>query len=309
MNTIYQPDAEHPALLYFGDFAGQGTEQIVEGFTEGGRLYPQKTRRELGGKIRTVMEDFPSNDAYARATLGEIVGEDALERAERFSATESRSGVFISQTDGTWRFDPLPRIAQIAPLQGIVTGDFNGDGHPDIHALQNMFAPDLSIGRFDGGLSQLLLGDGRGGFTATPPIESGLIIPGDAKALLATDLDGNGWPDLLVSRNNATTLAFRNRGIPGHQALRVTLKGKPGNPTAIGARISVELVDGAVQTGEVFAGSGFTSQSGAACFFGYSEATPPTRIRIRWPDGQSTTHPFAAGEATLEFALPPGSLH
>lgn len=309
LNTLYQPDAEHPSLLFFGDFSGQGSEQIVEGFYEGERLYPQKTRRELGSKIRPVLKGFPHNDDYARATLDEIVGQDALDRAEKFSATEARSGVFISQSDGTWRFEPLPRIAQIAPLQGIVTGDFNGDGHPDLHALQNMFAPDLSIGRFDGGLSQLLLGDGRGGFTAVPPIESGLIIPGDAKALLIGDLDGNGWPDLLASRNNATTLAFRNRGIPGHQALRITLKGKPGNPTAIGARVSIVLTDGAIQTGEILAGSGLISQSGAACFFGYPETNPPREIRIRWPSGQSSTHPFEPGMTVLEFALPLDSLH
>ena len=59
----------------------------------------------------------------------------------------------------------------------------------------------------------------------------------------------------------------------------------PGNPTAVGARITVELADGSTQTSEVYAGSGYYSQSTAACFFGYPEANPPRHIRVRWPSG------------------------
>ncbi len=136
------------------------------------------------------------------------MGDDKLAKAQRFAATELRSGVFLSQGDGTYHFEPLPRVAQIAPLQGIVAGDFDGDGHADIYAVQNSFAPITAVGRFDGGLSQLLRGDGRGHFTAVPVAESNLIVPGDAKALVVLDLDHDGWPDFLVSRNNDQTLAF-----------------------------------------------------------------------------------------------------
>ena len=304
LNTIYQPDADHPALLLYGDFSGRGSGQIVEGYYEGERLYPRRTRRELGNRIPPVLERFPRNNDYARASLEEILGRDTLDRAERFSVTEARSLVFISQPDGTWRPAPLPRIVQIAPIQGVVTGDIDGDGHADILAVQNSFAPDPSIGRFDGGLSQLLLGDGKGGFTAVPPIESGLVIPGDAKALLIGDIDGDGRPDILASRNNATTLAFRNLGKAGKQSVRVTLKGKPGNPTGIGARVTLELADGTIQTGEIQGGSGLYSQSAAACFFGVPETNPPREIRIRWPSGQSSTHPVRAGQAHLELIDP-----
>ena len=64
-----------------------------------------------------ILKRFPRNDSYALATLGEIFGDEKLAKAQRFSATELRSGVFLSQPDGTYRFEPLPRIAQISPLQ------------------------------------------------------------------------------------------------------------------------------------------------------------------------------------------------
>jgi hypothetical protein len=213
--------------------------------------------------------------------------------------------VFLSQPDGTYRFEALPRISQIAPLQGIVAADFSGDGHAGIYAVQNSYAPIPSVGRFDGGLSQLLRGDGKGHFEPVTPADSGLVVPGDAKALAVLDLDQDGWPDFFITRNNGTALAFRNGGVAGHKSLRISLRGAPGNPTAVGGRITVELADGSTQTSEVYAGSGYYSQSSPACFFGYPSTNPPKRIRVRWPSGVTSEHDFPAGSAMLTLSAPP----
>jgi hypothetical protein len=253
--------------------------------------------------IRPILKRYPKNDDFARATLSEIVGEANLAAAQRFAATELRHGVFLSQPGGSFRFAPLPRIAQIAPIFGVVAGDFDGDGHADIYGVQNSFAPIPSVGRFDGGLSQLLRGDGHGAFAPAAPAESGLVVSGDAKGLVVADLDRDGWPDFLVSRNNLSTLAFRNNGVAGRHSLRVLLRGPAGNPTAVGARITVELADGSTQTSEVYAGSGYYSQSTAAGFFGYPDGNAPRRIRIRWPSG-TTTESNAPASSTITLTAP-----
>ncbi|MGH3421321.1 MAG: CRTAC1 family protein, partial [Streptosporangiaceae bacterium] len=302
LNTQYHADPGHPALLYVGDFRGNGQDQLLEGYYEGDKLYPWRSRRDLGAVLPAVLQKFPRTDYYARATLGEIVGPEKLAQARRFAATELRSGVFLSQPDGTYHFEPLPRLAQIAPFQGTVAGDFDGDGLADIYTVQNSYAPIPAVGRYDGGLSQLLRGDGHGHFEAVPVAESNLMVPGDAKALAVLDLDHDGWPDFLVTRNNATTLAFRNQPSAGRHFLRVVLHGPAGNPTAVGAKISVELADGTTQTSEIFAGSGYYSQSTAAAFFGWPDGHPPKTIRVRWPDGSITAHQAPVGVTTIEIA-------
>jgi hypothetical protein len=302
LNTQYHASPQAPALLYYGSFAPGHPPALIEAYYEQGKLYPWRTRQALGALIPRVLQKYPRNDAYARATLPEILGEEALRAARRFEATQLASGVFLSQPDGTYRFAPLPRIAQIAPLQGLVAGDFDGDGHADIYAVQNSYAPIPVVGRFDGGLSQLLRGDGHGHFAAVPPVDSGLLVPGDAKALAVLDLDGDGWPDFLLTRNNATTLAWRNRGVPGRHALAVRLHGPTGNPDAIGARVTLVLADGSTQTAEVSAGSGYYSQSSPACFFGWPDATPPTSLRVRWPDGTTSAAQVPAGTACLNVS-------
>ena len=288
LNTQYHADPAQPAVLYAGDFNDDGGTELVEAYYEGGKLYPWRTRKDLGAAIPSILKRYSRTDIYARATLGEIVGEDKLAAAQRWVATEFRSGVLLSQPDGTYHFEPLPRLAQIAPMQGVVAGDFDGDGKADIYAVQNSYAPIPLVGRFDGGLSQLLHGDGHGHFAAVPVAASGLVVPGDAKALAVLDVDQDGWPDFLVTRNNSTTLAFRNQGREGGHSLGVRLRGRPGNPTAIGARISLEMRDGTTQTAEVFAGGGYFSQSSAACFFGWTPSNPPRTIHVRWPDGSSS---------------------
>ncbi|AOS43562.1 FG-GAP repeat protein [Lacunisphaera limnophila] len=212
LNTPYHASAEAPTLLYNGVFREGSGPLLIEAYYEGGKVYPRRTRRDLGAAIPSILQRYPRNDFYARATLGEIVGEPKLAQAQRFAATELRSGVFLSQPDGRYRFEALPRVAQLAPLTASVTGDFDRDGHADLYAVQNSHAPTPVVGRFDGGLSQLLRGDGRGGFQAVAPVESGLVVPGEAKAVVVLDLDRDGWPDFLVSRNHGSTLAFRNQG-------------------------------------------------------------------------------------------------
>nr|WP_237702487.1 FG-GAP-like repeat-containing protein [Opitutus terrae] len=289
LNTPYRADAGHPALLFTGDFAGRGSPEIVEAYDENGRLYPRRSRTDLGAAIPAVFRRYRANNDYARATLPEILGEDRLASATRFAATELRSGVLLSGPDGRYRFEPWPNLAQIAPANGLVAGDFDGDGRADLYVAQNSYAPAPAIGRFDGGLSQFLRGDGQGHFAPVPPSASGLVVPGDAKALAVLDLDADGWPDFLVTRNNDTTLAFRNRGVASRHSLRVVLQGPPGNPHAVGAVVTLEHADGFAQSGEITAVSGFSSQSTAASFFGFTAENPPRRVRVRWPSGETTT--------------------
>ncbi len=304
LNTPYQADPAHPALLFSGDFKGGGSPQLVEAYYEGDKLYPRRGRKALGASVPSVLKRFPNNEAYSKATLGEILGEEKLAHARRFAATEFRSGVFLSQADGTYRFEPLPRVAQISPFQGVVAGDFEASGHADIFAVQNSYAPVPSVGRFDSGLGQLLRGDGRGHFTAVGPAESGLVVPGDAKALAVLDLDQDGRPDFLVTRNNDSALAFHHAKAAGRHAFKVILRGPPGNPTGVGARVSVLGANGSRETAEVCAGSGYYSQSTPACFFGYAEGSPPEKIRVRWPSGAVTEHPFSPGSTVLTLASP-----
>jgi enediyne biosynthesis protein E4 len=206
LNTPYRADAAHPVVLYAGDFKGDGSEQLIEAYYEGDRLLPRRARRDLGAALPALLKRYPRNDAYAAATLQEIIGEERLSSAQRFTATELRSGVFLSQPDGRYRFEALPRLAQLSPIQSVAIRDFDSDGILDVYVVQNSYSPVPYTGRFDGGLSQLLRGDGRGNLVPVSPQESGLIVPGPATSIAVLPATPT---TILVAQNNAPLLIFR----------------------------------------------------------------------------------------------------
>jgi hypothetical protein len=130
------------------------------------------------------------------------------------------------------------------------------------------------------------------------PRETGLVVAGDAKALAMVDLDGDGRPDFVVTRNNGATLAFGNHTRHG-RGLAVQLRGQPGNPDAVGARVTLEYANGAKTTTEVYAGSGYYTQSSARCWFSYTESNPAKNIVVRWPDGSTATQPVPTGQTRV----------
>lgn len=306
LNTQYQASPEHPALLFLGSFGpAPDARQLVEARWEGGSLKPWRTFKDFRTAIPSLSRRVTGNDAFARATLEELLGETAMMSAQRFAATEFRSGIFLSASDGVFRFQSLPRRAQIAPLQGVVAGDLDGDGHVDLYAVENSHAPVPVVGRFDGGISQFWRGDGRGHFTPVPCADSGLLVPGDGEALATIDLQHDGWPDFLVTRNGGPALAFRNQGSADRRSFRVVLRDATGNRTAVGARVTVEMSDHTVQVAEVHAGSGYLTQSSPDCFFGFTASNPPRRLRVRWPSSAETIHELSSSPpATLEIRAP-----
>ena len=300
LNTKYHAGVEKPLLLYYGDFSATGgTLNLVEAEFENDDLFPIRGKSCSTGAMPFLSERFPTFRSWGTALLKEIYVPETLESCTQYTINELSSGVFINSGDGSFEFQPLPRIAQISSAYGLVIQDFDGDGFADIFMAQNFFQPQVETGRYDGGISLLLRGEENGSFTPVPPGESGLVIPGDAKAATACDLNDDGWPDLVVSRNNSSCLAFQNRLIKGRNSFSVSLRGRQGNPKALGAKITVELTDGRRRSAEIYAGSGYLSQSTPEVFFGYLDGNEPKTITVRWPDGQTSTHPWTGHRARI----------
>jgi hypothetical protein len=293
LNTPYRASTSEPAVLYAGVVLNDSAPQLVEAKFESGRWYPSRDREAMVKAFPLLAARFPTAESYARASLEEVFPPAALDAAKKYVATELRSGIFLSQPDGTYKFSALPRLAQIAPITGMVAGDFDGDGRADLMVVGNSYAPIPEIGRFDGGVGWLLRSDGHGEFKPAPPGESGFIVRHDAKALAVSDLNQDGWPDVFVTRNNDVALTFINHGAAGRHSFGVALRSAAGNPTTVGARLTLRLADGSTQTSEVTAGSGYFAQSSATIFFGYPDSALPVLLKIRWPDGRESERAFS----------------
>lgn len=211
LNTRYQASPEAPFVILEGYFANARKTQRVEAYFENGRLLPFRSRKDLIELIPPLERKFPTANAYAAATIEEILGTTALAKASRQEITELRSGALISTPEGELAFIPFTGLAQIAPITNIAIADFNADGHLDIAAAQNEHDVDPVVGYHDGGLGVILLGDSTGHFDSLSISESGLLLPGSNWRLTAQDVDNDGDTDLIAIKPEEKSQVFLNR--------------------------------------------------------------------------------------------------
>src|SRR5438067_5348189 len=100
---------------------------------------------------------------------------------------------------GAQQFIQAPRyLAQEFNLSGVVSGDFNRDGNPDL-AIANQCCSSVLV--------SIELGNGNGTF------RSGQQIPGgSANAIVAGDWNGDGIIDLAVAAYPAATFVLLGNG-------------------------------------------------------------------------------------------------
>ncbi len=309
-NTSLAAMPGETAVLYYGKFSGVEPPQVIEAVVHGGKEWPRRGRTTLSEIFHDLPRVFPSNDRFAAAGLAGIFSATELAQAERRELHEKRSGVLLSTPEGRFRFVPLPWQAQLAPLQGMLAIDVNGDGALDLVAAQNSFDPIPEHGRADAGLGVVLLGDAKGGFSFVPWAESGWVLPGDARGLCAADFDRDGWPDFMVTRNNRNTALFLNQVDRGILHWRVSLAAEePSRGFPWGAVLTVCRHDGQRQSTEFFPVTARLSQSAPYAFVASNPLNPVVRLEVRWPSGKVSVHqPPPAGRGTV-YLHADGSAH
>lgn len=303
LNTTYTASPAQPATLFHGDFAQNGTMLVAEAGYDGDTLYPMRARGDLGARLPAILRKYPQNDDFARATMAQVFGAQPLAAATKREADNFSSGAYLSQPDGTYRFEPFPRVAQIGPIQGILAADLDGDGLVDVAAVQNT---DIATPRFHGGIGMILQGRGDGHFEVLAPTRSGFIVPGNARALVLLDPDNDGCPDLFLTRHGGSSDMFANQSTTARW-LRILLEGPKGNPAAVGARVELTFSNGTTIQHETAVGGGWLSQSAPGIFAAVPAGVERVKAVVHWPDGLVSRHDDAPERGRWILRRPPAN--
>ena len=306
LNTKYHPTPQKPELLFYGDFDNTGKPHLVEAKYEQGKCFPRRGLSCSSHAMPFVREKVGTFHNFGVSTLSDIYTDTKLDTSMQLTADTLDSGVLFNDGNSeqtglpVFRFEPLPRLAQISPSFGVVLGDFDADGWTDCFLAQNFYGPQHETGRMDSGVSLVLRGvqaDGQFQFEPAWPQESGILVPGDAKSAAIADFNEDNWPDLLVTVNNDVIEAFEGQPHATNKLLRVRLVGKAGNLDCAGAIVRVDFADSHSpdQLAEIHAGGGYLSQGEPVLSFGCGTGAP-VQISVRWPNGTATVHPLDRGQ-------------
>jgi hypothetical protein len=296
LNSFYNRAQGGPWYLYYGDFNGDGRTTIIECYSNHvmQAVVPFRPLPDLSPEIPSLKSRFPSNEAYSRASVQEIL-RDRFSGAMGLRATTLASTIFWNRGDH-FEAQALPPQAQWAPAFGLNVADFNGDGRDDLFIAQNFFAVRPEDDRLDAGRGLLLLGKEKG-FVAVPGQESGLKIYGEQRGSAVADFDGDGRVDLCVSQNGAQSKLYRNSTAkPG---LRVRLNGPAANPFGYGVKLRIRENGQSGPAREIHCGSGYWSQDGATQVL--SVNSPDAEILIRWPGQKELTAKIPAGAKEISI--------
>ncbi len=255
-NSFYKASPKYPVSVYAKDFDNNDSYDAFPSLylpasqeDTSKKEFPAHNRDDIIKQMIRMRAKYQNYKSYANVTMDSLFTKEQLAGALILKANNFNSCYCRNDGGGKFTLVPLPFLAQLSALNGMISDDFDGDGNLDVVINTNDFGTDVTSGRYDALNGLVLKGDGKGNFTPLSILESGIFIPGDGKALIK-----------LRAKNGKYLLAAaQNRGPLKVFELKKDFTNIPIQPNEVSAEITFK--NGKKQKEEFYYGSSFISQS------------------------------------------------
>ncbi|MCC6724882.1 MAG: VCBS repeat-containing protein [Saprospiraceae bacterium] len=255
-NNQYNPSAEHPLKVFAGDFdKNNDLDAIVACYyrmeDDSKQLCPVHFWDDLNKQSPKFRRRFSRYKQYGLATVDSLLTPEEQKTATILECNYVYTSYIENLSGGKFKMSALPIQAQVSPVNGLIPFDINGDGNLDLLLTGNDFGNEVFSGTYDALSGLVLLGNGKGGFQPVPIPQSGLMVPGDAKAF-----------GRLSDKNGSLFLATQNRGDLRAFSPTLPKSGRLFSPQPTDVSATWSLTNGKKQRQEFHYGSGgYLSQS------------------------------------------------
>lgn len=299
LNDYYSSEGQRPMFLFYEAQKAAGGLPLVESYLDeqSNQLLPYRDRLMTSKVFPELARTVPSHLAYGSSSIQEIY-RARFNRFLKLECRELRSCVFVNKGDHFEKV-PLPDEAQFAPVFGITSSDWNGDGYMDLFLAQNFYqqqpdAPKLEAGRglvLLGGKNQPIPMDGQ---------SSGIMLYGEQRGSAWGDFNQDNRPDIVVSQNGDATALWVNQ--TGQPCARIHAYGPSENPLALGSTISVNYKNGMILQIPIVAGEGYFSQSSTSPLVGDFQNIDS--VSVTWPGGKTSKAAWDVGSKSFTAQHP-----
>jgi hypothetical protein len=262
LNSRHHASAKEPLCVYAKDFDKNGRIDPVMCYYVQGNNYIYPSRDEMIKQMPAARGRFLTYKDYASVTFEEAFTSDELNGATIVKSECLESSYFENKGNGVFDRKALPLLCQAAPVFGMLTGDYNGDGNMDILITGNSSSTEASTGAYDAMNGIMVEGDGKGNFTVQQSRATGFRTPEDMKGI-ANLKAADGSLLFLAAANSGKLKAFRYV-MPGQEFVEAG---------AADSYAIVTLKNGKKMKQEFYWGNAYLSSSNRLVWSGKQQAT------------------------------------
>ena len=255
-NVYFKADKDTPVRLYAKDLDDNGMiDPLISYYLRDSvgtkKEYLYHPWQDVVKQFVGIRKRFNSFGEFGAATLPEVFPDGLLDDAMKLTFNYMQTSWIENLGDGRFESHPLPIGAQLAPVYGILTTDFNNDNLLDIALVGNDFGMEVQQGPADAFVGMLLKNKGDGSFEAVSLEESHFFVPGDAKSLVRLSV-ANEKSILVASQNNDFLKVYETTLNPAPQLVPIR---------ANEVKCALYFDNNTSQIQEYYWGSSFQSQS------------------------------------------------
>ena len=199
-NFYLHPDKDNPVKLWINDFNSNGTEDKVLTRTVDKRDLPVFLKHDMQEEIPSIKKENLKHKDYALKSIQELFPKDILNKSTVKQFNYSHSIVAINNGNGQFTIQPLPYQVQLSVVNAVLCADLNKDGRIDLVLGGNKSDFPPQFGKLDASYGDVLMNNGKGGFTWLPPQQTGIVVDGVVRDIAM--IPGTGLNYLLFLRND-----------------------------------------------------------------------------------------------------------
>jgi len=207
-NTKLRKQIDGKLRMLIKDVDKNETEEHIIGYNRGDDWYPINSKDEIGKQIPSIIsKKFTKYKDFAGNTIEELFGDNELKGATERLVNTFESIYLENKGKGKFERHDLPALAQVSKVMALRTEDVDHDGHLDVLLGGNFNGASMYQARYDAFFGLILKGDGKGGFKALVPTDTGFLQEGDVRDIKVVRTPKG--PLYFVTRNSANMQIFK----------------------------------------------------------------------------------------------------